>query len=109
MNRGFTLIELLGVIIILSLLMMLLVPNVLEQINNKKGDINETQEEIIKAAAELYVEQHPNENIECVCINTLQTEGMIADNISEVLNENSFENIGVKMDGRNSVGFEECC
>ena len=40
LKQGFTLIELLGVIIILSLLMMLLVPNVLEQINNKKGDIN---------------------------------------------------------------------
>ncbi len=40
MKNGFTLMELLGVIVIISLLMLLLIPNMIEQINNKKGNIS---------------------------------------------------------------------
>ena len=45
MKNGFTLMELLGVIVILSLLILLIVPNILDQVSNKEGEVNEAYQE----------------------------------------------------------------
>ena len=108
MNKGFTLMELLGVIVILALLMILLVPNVLEQINNKKGEVSKAEEETIKAAAELYVDEHPNETFACVCIKTLKDAGKLSDNITNVLTGEDYKGYGVIMDGKTASKLEKC-
>ena len=81
MNKGFTLMELLGVLVILSLLMIILIPNVIEQINNKKDDVSDVQKETILSAAELYIDENPNTYPPgydgCILLETLQAAGKL--------------------------------
>ena len=113
MNKGFTLMELLGVIVILALLMILLVPNVLEQINNKKGEVSKAEEEAIKAAAELYVDEHPNEYANntsyCICITTLKAAGKLSDNITTDVTGNKYsDTYGVEIINKEATGLKDC-
>lgn len=55
MKRGFTLIELLGVIIILTFITLLLLPNVTNLMRNSNDKIDKTTEDIIYKAASLYI------------------------------------------------------
>lgn len=115
MNKGFTLMELLGVLVILSLLMIILIPNVLEQINNKKGEVSSAQEEAIKAAAELYVDNHPNQyedNVTyCISLTTLQESGTLSDAlINEITGDTSYNgvNIVIKSNGNKDIELSNC-
>lgn len=54
-KKGFTLVELLAVIAILSIIMIIAVPKVINQINNKKESLLETNKGLIIAAARNYV------------------------------------------------------
>ncbi len=115
MNKGFTLMELLGVLVILSLLMIILVPNVLEQINKKKGEVSAAQEETIEAAAELYIANHPNQYKEgytgCICLSTLQNSGTLSENLTnEITGETNYNgvNVTVKAHGSSDLELSKC-
>ena len=114
MQKGFTLMELLGVIVILSLLMIILVPNVLEQLNNKKSEVTKAQEETVRTAAELYVDNHPNEYKEgthCISFNELQDSGVLSENlIKEITEETNYTGVSVtvKSNGNNDITLSQC-
>lgn len=55
MNKGYTLIELLGVILILTLLTLLVVPNVVNSIKKSGSNSDELMSNMIKSAAKLYM------------------------------------------------------
>ena len=59
-KNGFTLIELLGVIIILSLLVILVFPSIINSIRNSSEKTDEVTLELIYNAANLYIENHKN-------------------------------------------------
>ncbi len=105
-ENGFTLMELLGVIVILSLLMILLVPNVLEQLNNKKSDISDVQKQTIMTAAELYVDEHPNYSNGYVCLQTLINDGKIS-SLENVISNEDFEGYGVTIKNKSAMDFKE--
>lgn len=54
-NKGFTLIELLGVIVILSAIVLIAIPNISTSIKKNKENIKEKQKEEIISAAEEYM------------------------------------------------------
>lgn len=57
-NKGFTLVELLGVLVILTILTMLIVPNVSQYLSKFKGDSYEKQIESIELAAKNWASDH---------------------------------------------------
>ena len=59
-KKGFTLIEMIAVVIIVSLLSIIMVPMIINQVSDKKKDVNATTEEIIFQAAQLYMENDIN-------------------------------------------------
>ncbi len=71
-KKGFTLIELLAVLTIFSIICLLAVPLILNQVKNNQKQISETQKEIIFHAAYLYSEENlkPNQT-SCVLIQEL--------------------------------------
>lgn len=59
-NKGFTLAELLGVIVVLGILLLLVIPNVINNIKNSKEKLYDTQINNIKLALQNWKEEHPN-------------------------------------------------
>lgn len=57
-NKGFTLIELLGVIIILSLLTILVFPNIINSVKNSTDKTDKLTMNLINNASELYISNH---------------------------------------------------
>ena len=106
MKNGFTLMELLGVIVILSLLILLIVPNILEQVSNKEGDVNEAYKEAAVAAAQLYLDENPTAE-GCIPIDVLGLDKKT----EEVLGK-AYDNAGVNItvDGsKKTFTFAESC
>ncbi len=85
-NKGFTLVELLGVIIIISLLSLIIFPNIISsffEVSNKLDDA--TTLIVIEAAKDYY--ENNRDNIGkldyCITISTLQSEGLLAYDIKD--------------------------
>ena len=55
LNRGFTLVELLGVIIILSLLLLISLPSILNSVKRSSAKTDELTKELIYNATDLYM------------------------------------------------------
>lgn len=74
-NRGFTLAELLGVIVLLSLLMLLVFPTIINQMKEGKSQISSAVEQLIFNSAGNYIDgnlnQYPVSNNTTYCF-TLQ-------------------------------------
>ena len=60
MKKGFTLMEMIAVIGILALMTLIILPNLLNQVNNKKEELSNTMKNMIYSATDLYL----NENVE---------------------------------------------
>ena len=79
MKKGFTLIELLGVIVILSLLMLLVFPNVLSVIKKSNNDKDAYTLKMIMNAADIYIKENPDAAVEnssyCIPLDILVDEG----------------------------------
>ena len=79
-NKGFTLVELLAVIILLSLLMLLVFPKIVNTIKNSSKDTDKLSEQLIYNATKLYVEKYKNNypkndgNVYCVAVKDLVDE-----------------------------------
>jgi len=60
MNKGFTLIELLAVVTLIAVLSIIIIPNITENINNKKEEISEVNKKILESATDIYIERNAN-------------------------------------------------
>lgn len=60
-KKGFTLIELIGVILIVSLLILLVLPKIVNSVRNSSDDTDNLTKEMIYKASELYIANHVND------------------------------------------------
>lgn len=99
MNKGFTLIELLGVVIILSLLMVLAMPKIVNSVKNSGDEVDNLTTELVINAAELLVDSYKDEYKKingskyCVPISDLVEEGYLK---APITLSNSNEDISKK-------------
>lgn len=59
-KKGFTLVELLGVIIILTLLVLLVFPNIINSVKSSSTKTNKLTEDLIYRATDLFIEKNNN-------------------------------------------------
>lgn len=85
MKKGFTILEMLGVIILISLLVILIFPNITNSIKNKQKEIDSISIEILKQASNLYVQNNQknyakiDNNKYCITISELINSGYLKD------------------------------
>ena len=90
MRKGFTLIEMIAVIIILALISVIALPNIANQLSQKKEEVSEATKKIIFSATELYMQDrlnsYPretpdynacNQTCYCVSLQELVNEGLL--------------------------------
>lgn len=58
MKKGFTLTEMIAVIGIIALMSLMVVPKIINQVNEKKGELSDTTKQMIFTAADLYFNQN---------------------------------------------------
>ena len=86
-NKAFTLIELLAVVILLSIIVFLVLPNVVNLLKDEQKEIDELTYTIIKDATKLYIEDNKelykktSGNKYCISLNKLVEKGYLKDNI----------------------------
>lgn len=82
-KKGFTLAEILGVIAILSLLLVLIVPTIINQFSKTEKDANTASEEIVFKATDEYISDHPHDfpngkaGRYCITIKELMDDGKL--------------------------------
>ena len=82
MKKGFTLIELLGVIVLLSVIMVLIMPNIINTIKKASNNQNTYTASMIYSAMDTYIANNDFFNEEsgktyCVTINKLVNLGLL--------------------------------
>ena len=76
MKRGFTLLEMLAVIVVISILSLIILPNITGQLADKKEEISKVSQKIILSAAELYANETGN-TYQTITINDLVEAGKL--------------------------------
>lgn len=90
MKKGFTLIELLAVITIMGLLAVIMIPKILERVDNDNQKVDEAKISLIKSAADTYISKNINDypntlnNVYCISLYDLDDSGLIMVDISDV-------------------------
>lgn len=83
-KKGFTLVELLGVLIILSAIVLIVFPSILNQVKKSQGKINEATKLMISSATSLYLEENQNKygyikgDTYCISLRTLVEKGKLS-------------------------------
>lgn len=121
MKKGFTLIEMIGVMVILSLLLLLVMPNVINYIK-KGGDIKDkATKEILYTAAKKYMEDNKEDfkkdkySTYCIKVNTLSSEGYIdspmtlSSSDKDITNNNSTTSVKVIYDKKYKYDLVDNC
>jgi prepilin-type N-terminal cleavage/methylation domain-containing protein len=92
MKKGFTLIEMLAVVLIISLIALISLPTITNQLVDKKQEISETTMELINNATGLYMETrigtYPKVTGQkyCVSLDTLVSNGYLSSPIKDFSN-----------------------
>ena len=89
-KKGFTLVELLAIIIILSIVLTLTYPKIVEQLNKNKEKISKYNEELIFNAGNRYISNEDDYvkevgKLYCVTIETLDNEGLIPIDVDDYI------------------------
>ena len=90
MKRGFTLVELLGVIVILSLLMVIVFPTVINLINNTNQKIDQATLDLIYTASDNYITIHQSDfpkrlgNKFEIAIDVLEAENLLPQDLKNI-------------------------
>lgn len=80
MKKGFTLTEMIGVIVIIGLLSAIIIPSLINILNNSEDEISDRSKSIIFSAANLYFEENNEEYLNSVYyvkLETLTDEGKL--------------------------------
>ena len=86
-NKGFTLIELLSVVILLTIITFLMLPNITNMLKSKEEEIDELAFSMIESAAKLHIEDNKkfykkiDDSKYCIRINKLVNNGYLDDRI----------------------------
>jgi len=59
-RRGFTLVELLAVLVLISAIVLIVVPSIINYVNESKDDISSATAQMLYSGAQLYVDANPN-------------------------------------------------
>ena len=89
-KKGFTLVELLVVLVILAIIMSIAIPSITSSIERSRQKERDSKIELIKSAAELYVDRHKNtlSNGSIITIENLITYGLLTkEEAKDPLNE----------------------
>ena len=92
MRKGFTLAEVLGVVAVLSLIMILIIPPIANQIIKSKQDVSDATLKLIYNATELYIDKNQNDypiydgNVYCVALQTLVDNNELKAPIKDIRN-----------------------
>ena len=116
MKKGFTLIELIGVIVIIALLTLLALPPILKLINSNKSKINETNENLIYSATDLYISNNVSSfpkydnSIYCIYVSSLVNEGLLNEKIYNNVDSTTTVKVTVKDNiyNKSLVSANEC-
>lgn len=90
MKRGFTLIEMLAVILVMFLISIIVIPSILNQVNNKKEEISEVSVQLIKTSINNYLEKktitYPKKigNNYCITLNEVVESGELTPPIKDI-------------------------
>lgn len=109
-SRGFTLIELLGTVTLLSLVAILVYPNVVEQIEKKQKDVDEAKLEIIYSGTKDYVLRNSDEYPQivgknyCILLDDIDNSGLISIEIDDVKKE--YKGIEIKIGKNNNYTYK---
>jgi type IV pilus assembly protein PilA len=90
-DKGFTLVELLAVIVILAIILAVAIPGIGAIINSSKKSSYNSQMELIKNAASLYMAEYSNGTITSVRLDQLIEAGFIKDNVVNPVTGESFD------------------
>lgn len=79
-KKGFTLVEIITTVALVSVLMLIVIPNLLSQLSSKSKDAGEGEQKIIEEAARVYVDKHQEEfkdvTDRCITIEELKNDGV---------------------------------
>lgn len=95
-KQGFTLAELLGVIVIISLLLLLIIPLIINGVKNREADVAEVNNNIIFEAVGEYMdldkEKYPNipGNVYCISLKELIDSGKLVDPVKKLVEEGNY-------------------
>jgi prepilin-type N-terminal cleavage/methylation domain-containing protein len=82
-KKGFTLIEILAVIVIVALLLILVTPNILANLNTARNNVSDATKQVIFEAANLYMDENPDiykedvGDLYCITVETLINAGKL--------------------------------
>jgi prepilin-type N-terminal cleavage/methylation domain-containing protein len=88
-KNGFTLIEMIAVVIIISLLALISLPTIMNQLANKKDEISDVTQSLIFEAAELYMSGKTSTYVKtpglsyCVSLDDLVNQGYLSSPITD--------------------------
>ncbi len=115
MKKGFTLVEIIAVITVMSILLVIITPYILNTVNNKKGEISNEAKQIIYDATDLYVKENQDNyptvanSIYCIKLETLVKNGKLEAPIKDMKSDKEIpltNMIKVTIDDYNQYNYE---
>ena len=115
MKKGFTLVEIIAVITVMSILLVIITPYILNTVNNKKGEISNVAKQIIYDATDLYVKENQDNyptvanSIYCIKLETLVKDGKLEAPIKDMKSDKEIpltNMIKVTIDDYNQYNYE---
>lgn len=90
MKKGFTIIEVLAVITLIAILTVIIMPNILNNVNNERESVSDSAKQMIYDAADLYVKENneiypSTEGLNyCIKLETLVNSGKLVSPIKDM-------------------------
>ena len=93
-KKGFTLAELLGVIVIISLLVILVMPSIINKLSNNKSEVNTSLNELIYKASDTYISENKDlftpvngGKKYCISLRTLIDDGKLSEPVKDITSD----------------------